>query len=262
MEQIRDVLASLGHRLIDFLEQAGLGSVLPVGLPAAHFWFSGSAIYTSASFVLFAILGFVGIANMAKTYRKLMYFSYAAAFVLFLLGWWQSASQERTSANQASAATVLQAQVTSITESNRKQEVQLETVANQNSTLQATLSKIANAANLNPNQSADQIANAVIAKLEPLEKQVEALSARPPDELYQNGIDVGRVAGIMVDRSNGTVSFQQFSSSRDIDFDKEIELQHARLRCPESQSHGYSVSGAMRTTNYGPMTCTILGRRQ
>jgi hypothetical protein len=106
-------------------------------LPAFGFWFSGSALFTIGSFALFAVLGFVGIASMKENYRKWMISGYVVASILFVLGWWQTARQEEASAN---VTTTL-------------------------GTLQSTLKRIADSANLTANQSVASLANEIIAKL-------------------------------------------------------------------------------------------------
>jgi hypothetical protein len=106
-------------------------------LPAFEFWFSGSALFTIGSFALFATLGFVGIASMTENYRKWMIFGYVVASFLFILGWWQTARQEEASAH-------------------------LNTTLG---TLQSTLKRIAESANVTSTQSVESLADEIIAKL-------------------------------------------------------------------------------------------------
>lgn len=75
---------------------------LGIDLPAPHFWFTGSVFYTMGSFALFAALGFAGIASMTAGYRKLMVSGYVVAIILFALGTWQSAQQEKAAAETRS----------------------------------------------------------------------------------------------------------------------------------------------------------------
>ena len=98
-------------------------------LPPFHFWFTGSALFTIGSFVLFAVLGFAGIAQMSATYRRLMIGGYIVAFVLGFLGWRQAAKQEQDSSVQQSQYSALQTTL---------------------ETLQSTLKRIADFANVNP----------------------------------------------------------------------------------------------------------------
>ncbi len=203
--------------------------------PPLHFWFTGSALFTIGSFVLFAVLGFAGIASMTETYRRIMYFGYFVASVLFVLGWWQSAEQEKASAKRDFDFAVVQ----------------------------TAIQKIANTANVSLNQSADQIASAVIEKIEPLQKQVEGLSHRAPDELYQNDIPLGRVGGMTLDDTKTLASFKVVTSNREIDFSQAIELQSAKLSC--SSAHGPSAVmsfGANQSFTYTDVTCKVLGARQ
>lgn len=211
-------------------------------LPPLHFWFTGSALFTIGSFVLFAVLAFAGIASMTATYRKIMYFGYAAAFVLFLLGWWQSAQQEQASARRDTDFSQLQGTF---------------------SALRSAVNKIANSADVSLNQSADEIAKAVIARIQPLQKQVDTLSQRAPDELYQDGRPLARVAGMHLDDAKTIASFAAVTSDREIDFSKEIELQGARLACKsEHGPNGIMSSGAMRAITYSDVICKVLGPRQ
>lgn len=203
-------------------------------MPAAHFWFTGSALWTIGSFALFAILGFAGIANMTAAYRKIMFAGYALACVLFVLGWRQSAKQEEDS-------------------SRRDAEF---------SSFREAINKIAGSADVSLNQSANEIAKAVIAKLEPLRKEVEKL-ANPPrqaDMLYQDNRPIARVAGV---RQNGTsVLFMVVSADHEIDFSKEMEIQQDRIMCDKRDSNGSMGFGASVTINYPMVACHILGMRQ
>ena len=177
-------------------------------MPAFHFWFSGPALFSIGSFALFAILGFGGIASMTRTYRNLMLVGYGFACILFFLGWWQSAKQEESSSHRDTDF----------------------------SQVQTAINKIAGSANVSLNQSATEIASAVISKLEPLQKQVERLSRRADDALYQDGIQVGRVGGISLDESKTVASLGLVTADRDLDFNKDFELQNARMRCDPAQS--------------------------
>ncbi len=118
-------------------------------LPSPHFWFAGSALWTIGSFVLFAILGFAGIAQMTAAYRKLMYFGYAAAFVLFFLGWWQSAKQEESGASRDADF----------------------------SALKAAIGKIADAVKINQVGSAQELAKEILKRL-PHERRLEGEDER------------------------------------------------------------------------------------
>jgi hypothetical protein len=63
-------------------------------MPSLSYWFATSALFNVGSFVLFAILGFAGVASMTARYRGFMIAGYVVAFVLFILCWWQAARQE------------------------------------------------------------------------------------------------------------------------------------------------------------------------
>lgn len=212
----------------------------PPWLPEPHFWFTGSALFTIGSFALFAILGFagiaVGIANVSATWRRVMIFGYVGAFILFFLGWWQSAEQEKLSAQR---------------------DIQF-------SQFESALNKNAGSANVSLNQSATEIAAAVIAKLEPLQRQIERLSRRPNDELYQDGMPLARIARPYLNAEKTIVSFAAVTSNRIIDFSREIELQGVRLACTSKtgQPSSYVLDGANGSFTYTDVTCNILGPRQ
>jgi hypothetical protein len=204
-------------------------------LPASHFWFTGSALFTIGSFALSAILGFLGIAAMTANYRRWVMAGYAAAFILFLIGWWQSAKQEEVSA---------------------KRDTDFES-------MQSDLSKIANSANVSLNQSASEIAAAVIKKIEPLQQQIDKLSNPPREILYRGGRVIARVAGINLDQAQQNIKFGAVSAEREIDFGGEFEFQWARIFCKSdsgkpSQSVGF---GAVQTLTYSDVSCRTLGPR-
>lgn len=221
---------------------SGRDFAMLVALPGPHFWFSGSALFTIGSFALFAILGFAGIAHMSATYRRWMISGYVAALVLFVLGWWQSAQQEAASAQR---------------------DKQLGEVQSTLSTLQAALNKIANSAAVSLNQSADQIAAAVIAKMEPLQKQVESLSRRAPDEIYQDGFAIGRIGGMALNETKTMATFKVVTTNREINFSRELELQGVRLSCSSSSNGPSSVMsfGASQSFTYLNVTCNVIGPR-
>jgi hypothetical protein len=125
----------------------GIIHMLPwASWPAAHFWFSGTALFLACSFVFTVLIGLIGIKKMIS--RPTFWILIAFALVLSGLAW-------RTAAQQQSDEVENNAKITK---------------------MQATLDKIANSANVSPNQSVDDIATAVIAKFQPLQKQVDALS--------------------------------------------------------------------------------------
>jgi hypothetical protein len=211
-------------------------------LPPLHFWFTGAAFFTIGSFALFAILGFAGIANMTERYRRLVIAGYAVACALFLIGWYQTAQQEQASALRDAEFSQMQDSF---------------------SALQTAINKIANSADVSLNQSADQIAGAVIARIQPLQKQVETLSKRPDDELYQDGLPLARVAGVAVNDSKTAASFQAVTAGHQIDFSKELELQGARLSCASAQGPSSVMTfGASQSYTYLDVICKVLGPRQ
>jgi hypothetical protein len=228
-------------------------------LPPPHFWFTGAALFLAGSFAFTVLVGLIGIRQMISN-RIFMVLLIVAA-VLSALAWRTAAKQaEDEDAQQANAAT-LSGQLTTITASNKKQEEQLAKVATQNSELQGILAKIAGAADVSLNQSANEIAAAVIAKIEPLQKEVEALSKRPSDELYQDGLPLGKIVGLNLNADKTIASFQAIGTERLIDFGKEVELQGARLSCNSVGPTGFLRMGITVQYTYSNVTCKVLGPR-
>ncbi len=141
----------------------------------------------------------------------------------------------------------------------------------ESSELQQTIKKIASSANVNPNQSAQTLADEIIKRLEPLKeglentkKQVDKL-ANPPrvyDALYQDGAQVARVVGLAINDARTIISFQTVSSPRELDFNKEFEIQEYRVICSSKGATGFIGFGANQTFNYTDVTCKHLGPRK
>jgi len=93
LDDLREALAALGNYEWTFIAKMDWSD-----FPAPHFWFSGATLFTIGSFALFAFLGLLGIA-MSVTYRRWMIGGFIFASILFFLGWWQAAKQERDNAN-------------------------------------------------------------------------------------------------------------------------------------------------------------------
>jgi uncharacterized protein YdbL (DUF1318 family) len=161
LSKIRDALAALGVHMHVFINKAWDGH-LP-SLPAADFWFTGTSLFLAGSFAFTIAVGLIGIKEMIsqRKFMVLMVF----AILLSGLAWRTAAKQEEDSAKQGTVIDSLNGKLSNIRDSNKAQEDQLGTLATQNKNLQETLSKIANAANLNPNQSAETLANEIIKRL-------------------------------------------------------------------------------------------------
>jgi hypothetical protein len=203
--------------------------------PAPHFWFTGSAFFTLGSFALFAILGFAGVASMTAAYRNWMIFGYMAALALFFIGWWQAARQEEASA---------------------KRDVDF-------ASIQLVLNKIASSANVSLNQSATEIASAVIKKIEPLQKQVDRLTNPPrdPDGLYQLGRLVGNVSAAIENRALGQVQFGKIAVQESFNAKVPFDYRDLQLRIVKTgSSAGGGVPGSM-ILNVFDVTAEIIGTR-
>lgn len=220
-------------------------------LPAPQFWFTGSALFTIGSFALFAILGFAGIASMTASYRNVMIFGYVAAFILFLIGWWQAARQEETSAKRDGEYSQLQTSL---------------------GTLQETLKHIADSANINPNQSAQALADEIIKRLSPLKEGLETTKkevdrlVNPPREgngLYQDNKMVGTAINPIIDRKNSVVSFQVIASAPNLDTASQFEFKDMILMYVKSGAVSEQTSmGVVTRRDYAQVVCRIVGVRK
>jgi uncharacterized protein YdbL (DUF1318 family) len=132
-------------------------------LPAPDFWFTGTSLFLAGSFVFTIAVGLIGIREMISQRKFLVLMVFAV--LLSGLAWRTAAKQEEDSAKQGTVIDSLNGQLSNIGASNKKQEDELGNLAVQNKSLEETLAKIANAANLNPNQSAETLANEIIKRL-------------------------------------------------------------------------------------------------
>jgi hypothetical protein len=169
MDEIRGLLASLGDNAIALLKGHGFGVYFST-IPAPHFWFSNAALFLAGSFAFTVLVGLIGIRQMIS--NRVFSILLVVAIALSALAWCTAAKQEEDSTIQASHSLDLEGkignlngQLAAITQSNKKQEEQLSKVASQNTELQGSMAKIAGAANLNPNQSAERLADEIIKRL-------------------------------------------------------------------------------------------------
>jgi hypothetical protein len=266
MDQIRDALASLGVFAVAVVKGHGWGVYLST-IPALHFWFSGAAPFLAGSFAFTVAVGLIGIRQVIS--HRTFAFLLVVAIALSGLAWHTAAKQEEDSATEAKHSLDLEGnigdlkgQLSTITQSNKTQEEQLAKLASQNTELQNNLAKIANAANLNPNQSADKIAAAVIAKIEPLQKQVDILSQRPKDTLYQDNLPIGRAARWAINDDHTLVTLQGLATTQELDFSKDMEMQGLRLSCNSPTGvEGILGIGTVHQFQYGDTFCKVLGPR-
>lgn len=109
------------------------------------------------------------------------------------------------------------------------------------SKMNSAMSKIAGAAELDPNQSVQSLADQVInkissmqAKLNQTNSRVDALEHPPPDPntIYQNGKNVGDVIRGTINTDAGTVTFTEIDNAGNVDFSRPIEIRSYTLVCP------------------------------
>jgi len=103
------------------------------------------------------------------------------------------------------------------------------------------LGKIAGAANINPNQSADELAKSIIRKLTSMQGEIDQNGARvstlehpPPNpyKIYQDGQPVGDVIkGHYTDPDQNGILFEEIDNSGAIDFSKPIEFRGVEFTC-------------------------------
>ena len=105
--------------------------------PPLSNWFSGTAIFLAGSFTFGVVVGLIGIRSMISD--RVYWIFLVAAMVRGLLAWYTAAKQERDSA-------------------------ELKTQHRQNSRINRKV---------NPNQSAQALADDIIARLNPIKKEVE-----------------------------------------------------------------------------------------
>jgi hypothetical protein len=204
-------------------------------MPPLACWFSGTALFLAGSFSFTIAVGLIGIKEMISD-RFFIIFLFAAVN-LSLLAWYTAAKQASDSAD-----------------------------------LTASIQKIAGTANINPNQSAQALADEIIKRLEPLKegldstkKEVDRLVNPPrvPDGIYQNNRLVGTAINPVIDSNNKTVSFQVLSGATNMDIASRFEFRDLILML--EQKGVVSEQGAMGVVtrrDYGQVLCRIVGNRK
>jgi hypothetical protein len=233
-------------------------------MPAFQYWITGTSLFLAGSFVFTVAVGLIGIREMIshKAFMILMVFAVALSF----LAWRTAAKQEEVSATQETHSRELEnkigdlnSQLATIAQSNKKQEDQLSNVVAQNKEFEDNLAKIANAANLNPNQSTQALADQIINKLGAIDKRLTSVE-NPPREnnkLYQGKNAVALVLGIV--QNGNSVTLQRISSSAPLDFSTQFFLQQAILNCAAAPPSGDMVAGAEHQIIYFNLSCQIVG---
>jgi hypothetical protein len=202
-------------------------------MPETHHWFTGAALFLAGSFAFAILVGLIGIKEMVS--RKLFAILTAMAVILSGLAWYTAAKQEE-----------------------------------QNAFVSANIKRIADTTNVNPNQSAQALADQIIGRISPMQKDLAdakeklgKLTVRQKDVLYQDGLPIARAAGLTQNIAKTSVDLDAISAERQIDFSKEMELQGARLSCRRPiEPPGVVSLGATQTVTYLNVSCLVLGTRK
>jgi hypothetical protein len=114
---------------------------------------------------------------------------------------------------------------------------------------------IADRLGVDPNSPKQTITDEIIKRLQ---------GPRNPDTFYQDGRPIAKVAGMTLDvpANPKFASFQAVTSEREIDFNKEMELQGVRLLCRSGGASGMLNYGAVNQFTYTDVACQILGPRK
>jgi hypothetical protein len=178
----------------------------------------------AGSFAFTIAVGLIGIRAMISD-RIFVIFLFAAVN-LSLLAWYSAARQEADSAE-----------------------------------LKDSIQKIADTAHVDPNQSVQVIADAIISRLEPLTKEVDRL-AHPPrqqDGLYQNDKMVGSGVNPLIDRDKGIVNFQVLSETQNLDLKAPFEFQNMTLVIVSSAAISEQrAMGVLTRRDIAQVVCNIV----
>ncbi len=179
--------------------------------------------------------------------RRWLYALFAAALFLSGLAWRTAAKQESDSAEQSKHATDLENTIKGLTTSNlsisnlvKDQGKQIADVADQNSSLLKDVSRIANAANIDPDQSAQDLADKVINRINQFQEalaatnsHVQSLEHPPPDPdaLYQSEQKVAKFETGRIYADNKHFEFIKIYDAGSINFSNEILFRGLVLKC-------------------------------
>ena len=203
-------------------------------MPPLTSWFSGTALFLGGSFAFTIAVGLIGIKEMISD-RVFIIFLFVAVN-LSLLAWF-------TAAKQAADSDILQ----------------------------ASIQKIAGTAHIDPNQSAQALADEIIKRLAPLKegldstkKEVDRLVNPPRDDnsFYQNNKMVGAAVNATIDREKKIVLFGVISAAQNLDTSSRFEFRDMILTF--EKSGGVSEQAAMGVVtrrDYAQVTCRIVGER-
>lgn len=205
-----------------------------IHIPPFHDWISSSAFFLLGSFVVSIVLGLIGVKEMIS--KKLIIFLVGISLLVTTAGLWSTAKQQ---------------------EDTDLQETKIDD-------LSKNMKRIADAANLNPTpgQSAQDLANRVIAYLGELDKRITVVEHPPRDNqiLYLGNQPIANILGVIPDPTDKTrITFQRVSSANPIDFSRQYYFQWAILLCAPIQSSGFSVMGAQQQILYLNLSCRVVG---
>lgn len=167
---------------------------------------------------------------------RLLWGAVSAASVcaaLFLSAWSNHDAREMvTAADKRAKAS---------TEELTKIQQSIDGLNNQNAILVSVISKIADAANINPNQSTQSLANQIIDRLSIIQRQIDQTKSHldelehpPPDQnsIYQAGHKIADVIRGRIDLVRGVVLFEEIDNAAAINFSKEMKIRVYTIKCP------------------------------
>jgi len=116
--------------------------------------------------------------------------------------------------------------------------------------------------------SIDQTLLAAIAKIQNQQSQINSLGlqvgqltneSRSPMDVYQSGIDVGKVGSSTFDQNTKVLTFGYITTSQPIDFSIPLEFRHFLFLCKSAQPSGITAFGAVQNDTYNNLQCSLIG---
>ena len=178
-------------------------------MPPIGFWFTGTAVYFFISAAYAIAVSLIGIRPMMAP--KVFYVLLVVAVVLSILAWRTAAIQERDSSTQSKSISDLQNSNIAIAKSLLDQERKLTDLSLQNTNLSDSVSKIAKAASIDPNQSSQDVAARIVDKLS---AQSAARQELADDEKRKRLVIANKLARFV---TSGALIGQKFGNFGDTD---------------------------------------------
>jgi conjugal transfer/entry exclusion protein len=116
--------------------------------------------------------------------------------------------------------------------------------------------------------SVDQILFAAISKIEGQQKALDAVTAqlnklsqesRSPNNVYQNGINIGTDGQSTFDSATNTLTFEVITTNQVVDFTVPLEFRGALFTCTPIRPVIDDAMGAFQALTYHNMTCQLNG---